>query len=72
MNTIVAIGATHEIEGFALAGVDVAIATTDDELTRAWRELDENVGLVILTSCAADRLEFLLDERPDVLTAVMP
>jgi vacuolar-type H+-ATPase subunit F/Vma7 len=72
MSAIVAIGATHEIEGFTLTGVRVIPATTETEVTGAWNALDDDVGLVILSPTAAERLADELDTRPDVLAVVMP
>ena len=72
MGNIVAIGGTHEIEGFALAGVNVVPAHTDADATRAWEVLGDDVGLVILSAAAADALRTALTERPDLLTVVMP
>lgn len=71
MNRIVGIGATHEIEGFALAGVNVIAASTDPELTAAWAGLDSDVGLVILSPAAARGLRDRLGSRQDLLTVVM-
>ena len=72
MNTVAAIGATHEIEGFALAGVRVIQAGADAEVIAAWAELGDDIGLVILSPAAALVLDGQLAERPEVLTAVMP
>ncbi len=72
MNTIVAIGATHGLEGFALAGVKVIAAGTDTDVAHAWALLDDDVGLVILSPEAADALGAALTERHDMLTVVMP
>ena len=72
MSAIVAIGATDEMEGFALAGVRVVPAAAEAEVTGAWKELADDVGLVILSPTAAEGLAGELDTRPDVLTVVMP
>ncbi|RLE20889.1 MAG: hypothetical protein DRJ50_10030 [Actinobacteria bacterium] len=72
MSTVVALGSSHELEGFALAGVTVIEAKTDTELIDAWRCLDSDVGLVIFSAPAELALQQFLDERPDVLTAAMP
>lgn len=72
MTRVVAIGATHEIEGFALAGVRVMTADARTDVMAAWSRLDDTVGLVILSPDAADVLRSRLTERPDVLTSVMP
>jgi vacuolar-type H+-ATPase subunit F/Vma7 len=72
MGAVVAIGETHEVQGFALAGVSVIVATTDTEISEAWRHLAPETALAILTARAAAALEPRLTERPDVLTVVMP
>jgi vacuolar-type H+-ATPase subunit F/Vma7 len=72
MNQVVGIGATHKIEGFALAGVHVIPASTDAEVTAAWSGLDSGVGLVILSPAAARGLQDRLGSRQDLLTVVMP
>ena len=72
MSAVIGIGATHEMEGFALAGVHVISAATDAEVDAAWTGLDDAVGLVILSPAAARHLEGKLDARADVLTVVMP
>lgn len=70
--SVAAIGATHELEGFALVGATVIAAATPSQATEAWRTLDENVGLVILSPAAAEMLDSFLSERPHTLTVVMP
>jgi vacuolar-type H+-ATPase subunit F/Vma7 len=72
MSGVVAIGETHELQGFALAGAVVIVAATETEFADAWRELPAGTGLVILSAMAAGALRSSLAERPDVLTAVMP
>jgi vacuolar-type H+-ATPase subunit F/Vma7 len=72
MSTVVGIGVTHEMEGFALIGVRVIPAASDAEVTAAWAELESDVGLVILSADAERQLEAVLDSRADVLTVVMP
>ena len=72
MSTVIALGATDALHGFALAGVTVVVAATEAEVTRAWRELAAEVGLVIMSQDAAGVLRNELDDRPDVLIAVMP
>lgn len=71
MSTVVALGETHELEGFALAGVKVIATTTEADVASAWHRLGNDVGLVILSATAARVLQPLLDDRPDILTAVM-
>jgi len=72
MGGVVAIGETHEMEGFALAGVSVIMAETDADITEAWRHLEPETALAILSPAAAAVLAPRLTDRPDVLTVVMP
>ncbi len=72
MSTVVAIGETHDLEGFALVGVTVQAAGTPESVLRAWRDLDPDAGLVILSAAAADTLGSRLTDRPGTLTVVMP
>jgi vacuolar-type H+-ATPase subunit F/Vma7 len=72
VGTVVAIGGTHELDGFALAGARVVRARSDIEVLRAWADLSPDAGLVILSSAAARTLHEQLAEQPDVLTAVLP
>ena len=72
MTTVLALGDGHELDGFVLAGARVRRTSDPEEVRAAWRELGEDVGLVILSAEAAELLEEELDDRPDVLTAVLP
>lgn len=72
MSRIVAIGATHDLEGFGLAGVKVVPAATDADVAEAWSLLDDEVGLVILSPAAAAALGPEVAVRTDVLTVVTP
>ena len=69
MNTV-ALGSEPELAGFVLAGVRLVHVGAD--AVRAWRALDDDVGLVILSPSVAAALEAVRDERPDLLTAVLP
>ncbi len=69
---VVALGADADLAGFALAGVRVLRTETDEEIRRAWKTLDDDVGLVILDPRAAEVLDDVLDARPHTLTAVTP
>ena len=71
MSHVVALGETHELEGFALVGVTVVAAATRTEVIDAWRNLDQDVGLVILSPTAADVLDQHLEDRPNTFTVVM-
>ena len=72
MSTVVALGDDHRLEGYALAGATVVHAATDDQVRRTWHALGSDVGLVVLDRRAADAIQSVRDERPDVLTAVLP
>lgn len=72
MGSVVALGESHGLEGFVLAGaVFVRVADADDIVT-AWDGLDDEVGLVILSQRAAEVLGDRLSSRADILTAVLP
>ncbi len=72
MSRVAVIGEQGRIQGFALAGVATHPAETDEEARSAWRSLGDEVAVVILTPSAADRLAGQLEQRPEVLTVVMP
>lgn len=72
MSTVVALGRDHRLVGFVLAGVRVVDTATEAEIERAWDELDDQVGLVILAADAAQVLRPSLADRPDVLTVELP
>lgn len=56
MGTAVAIGASSEIAGFALAGVRLRPVSTDSQTRAAWSELGPETTLVLLTQAAAAAL----------------
>lgn len=72
MSTVVALGRDHRLIGFVLAGARVVDAATEAEVERAWDDLDDDVGLVILSADAADVLRPSFANRPDVLTVELP
>jgi vacuolar-type H+-ATPase subunit F/Vma7 len=72
VSTVVALGDSHELEGFALVGAVVIRAAGDAAISAAWNGLDTDVGLVILSPDAAKILGSRLGERTDVLTVTMP
>ena len=76
MGAVVAIGEAAVVRGFALAGARVIAAATPAAIIAAWRSLDDNVALVILTP-AADRAVRAQQEagtgtRISRLTVVIP
>ncbi len=72
MGSVLALGGSHTLDGFALVGVEVVRTTRPEQIRAAWDGLGEDVGLVILSSDAESVLRDDLDDRPDVLTAVLP
>lgn len=70
--TVAAIGATHQLEGFALVGARIHRAATTEETLAVWRGLADDVVLAILSREAAAALEPVLSERRNILTVTMP
>jgi vacuolar-type H+-ATPase subunit F/Vma7 len=69
--SVVALGEDHQLDGFALAGAVVIGAQTAAAVREAWDRLGNDVGLVILTTMAAEVLSDELDHRSDRLTVVL-
>ncbi len=71
MATVAVIGERALVRGWSLAGAAVTAADDADEVRAAWRSLDADVAVVVLTSTAA---EILADETGDggPLTVVLP
>lgn len=71
MSAVVAIGESHRVDGFALAGVDVRAA---EDAQAANDVLDglEDVGLLVLTPRAEAALRARLVEREDVVWVTLP
>jgi vacuolar-type H+-ATPase subunit F/Vma7 len=69
---VVVIGSQTQVVGFALAGARISVAESDDQVRDAWRALDEDVAVVILTEAAAAALgnDRLLGHPP--LSVVLP
>ena len=70
MGQVVAIGAEPLIRGYALAGVRLFPADTDDEIRSVWSDLPAGVELVILTAAAEQALGDAVVAGP--LVAVLP
>jgi vacuolar-type H+-ATPase subunit F/Vma7 len=70
MSRVAAVGSWAELAGYALVGVEVVDASGPDAVRRAWEELPEDVGLVLLTAEARRSLpdELLPRERLWVVT----
>ncbi|WP_062529396.1 hypothetical protein [Demequina rhizosphaerae] len=69
---VVAIGARRDVGALTLAGAEVRLADTPDEVRGAWSALGPGVALVILGPAAAAALGDLVDALDAPLTAVMP
>ncbi|MGG7569306.1 V-type ATP synthase subunit F [Streptomyces sirii] len=67
-----AIGEQVRVAGLALAGVSVVVAEEPDAVHEAWRDVQEEAELVILTPAAADVLGPALLSHIPPLTVVMP
>lgn len=67
-----AIGAESRVRGYELAGVLVLVAEDSEEVRVLWRNLPEDVAIVILTQQAAGALgdDALATASP--LTTVLP
>lgn len=70
MGSIAVIGESGPLEGFALCGATVLVTADDAGAVAAWRGLDDDVALVVLSAAAARALGDRPGERPDVLTVV--
>jgi vacuolar-type H+-ATPase subunit F/Vma7 len=69
--TVAALGEWALVRGYALAGVTVLAAEDADAVRAAWRTLEPDVEVVILTPAAAAALGGVIArERP--MTVVMP
>ena len=72
MTRVAALGETVKVEGFALAGAVVFVADTAGDVDAAWDAMPDDVGVLIVTLRAEDRLRRRFDERPHLLTVVIP
>ncbi len=73
MTGIVAIGEQEQLRGFALAGVEVAVADDPAGARAAWAAVPPEVARVILTPAAHAALAASeLDRRGQRLWVVMP
>jgi vacuolar-type H+-ATPase subunit F/Vma7 len=72
MSRAVAIGEAVRVAGYALAGVEVRPAESPGAALNAWRTLDLDTQLVLLTPAAAAALEGLLTETASRIWVVLP
>ncbi|HEX9100291.1 MAG TPA: hypothetical protein VF956_12455 [Candidatus Dormibacteraeota bacterium] len=72
MSRIAALGERNRIQGYSIAGVEVLAVDSADDFVAAWRRLPLDVVVLILTPQAAAALAQTVDERPNVLVAVLP
>jgi len=67
-----AIGERARVAGYALAGVEVHLADSPEEVLAAWAALDRDVVLVVLTPAAAAALPEAEEDGERRLRAVLP
>ncbi len=72
MSRAVAIGEAARVAGYALAGVEVRPVDTPAATLDAWRTLDRDTQLVLLTPAAANALDGLLTESAGRIWVVFP
>jgi vacuolar-type H+-ATPase subunit F/Vma7 len=72
MSRAVAIGEAARVAGYALAGVEVRSADSPAAALNAWRTLDDDTQLVLLTAAAAKTLDALLTVTPGRIWVVLP
>ena len=71
MATAAVIGEALAIEGYALAGAMIYAAHDYEEAVAAFQSLPADTALLILTASAAEWLTDRLQQRPEILAAVM-
>jgi vacuolar-type H+-ATPase subunit F/Vma7 len=69
---IVALGEESQVRGYGLAAVRVMTAEGPEEAVAAWERLPEGAAVLLLTPMARAALARRLDERPRLLTVVLP
>ncbi len=72
MTQVAVLGDPVHTSGYGLAGVRLLTATTAEEARRSWRELPADVGVVLLTSAAAEAIGPESLESAAVLMVVLP
>jgi vacuolar-type H+-ATPase subunit F/Vma7 len=72
MSRAVAIGEAARVAGYALAGVEVSPVESPAAALSAWRALDDDTQLVLLTPAAAAALGGELAATADRIWVVLP
>lgn len=72
MMRVAVLGEAVAVEGFALAGALVFVADSAGDVDAAWDAMPDDVGVLIVTPGAEDRLRGRFDERPHLLTVTSP
>lgn len=72
MNEIGALGAAVDVEPFALAGASIFSAATAADIDAMWDALPADLAVLVLTAAAAEHLGERVQERPHILTVVIP
>ena len=72
MSRAVAIGEAARVAGYALAGVEVRPVESPVAALDAWRTLDGDTQLVLLTPAAADALDGVLTTTAGRIWVVLP
>jgi vacuolar-type H+-ATPase subunit F/Vma7 len=72
MSRLAVLGEELHIRGFGLAGAELLPAERPEDARRAWDDLPDDVGLIVLTPMAAAALTGRLGDRPRLLHAVLP
>ncbi len=72
MSRVVVLGDPIWVGGFSLAGATVLPAADPRDVRAAWDELPDDAGVLIMTADAADALGDALEDRPYLLSVVIP
>ena len=72
MSRVVVLGDPIWVGGFSLGGATVVPATNPDAVRTAWGDLPDDTGVLVMTADAADALGDALEERPYLLSDVIP
>ena len=69
---VMALGERVLLEGYKLAGANLHIAETDQEVRKLWADIPGQTSVVLLTQRAAKALGPLLLDPDSPLTVVLP